>query len=114
MSYIALVEIRELKDCTCHVYSSDCFSRRPLTLRTKYIPILAGVLVCSFNPLLTTSAICNAVLPLLDENGCLPCSFFFLKGQCDAWPMVMSFIVSTLSVQVVVSQGPWYIYINKS
>ena len=40
----------------------------PLTSSTY--PTLAEVLVRSFNPLLTTSVTCNAVLPLLDEKGC--------------------------------------------
>ena len=56
MSYIALV-----KYCTCHQIAVP----GPLTLST-----LAEVLVRSFNPLLTTSVTCNAVLPLLDEKGC--------------------------------------------
>ena len=73
MSYITLVEFREV-DCTCHVYSSDCCSW-PSHIKYKVqILSLQGVLICLSNPLLTTkySAICNAVLPLLDEKDVLP------------------------------------------
>ena len=31
---------------------------------------------------------------------------FFFKGDVPSWPMEMNIIVSTLSVQIVVGQGP--------
>ena len=76
MSYIALVEY-----CTCHQIAVP----GPLTLSTN--PTLAEVLVRSFNPLLTTSVTCNAVLPLLDEKGCTDptgeteCSYTYVESQ---------------------------------
>ena len=73
----------------------------PLTLSTTYYPTLAGVLAHSFNPQLTTSAICNAVLPLLDEKGCMPHRAFLRV------PMATNVIVPTLSVLIVVGQGLW-------
>ena len=69
-----------------------------------YLPF-PGVLVGLFNPLPTTSAICNAVLPLLDGKGCIQCKYYF-KGDVPALPMGMNFIVPILSVQIVEGQGP--------
>ena len=71
-------------------------------MKCKVHIIVAGVIVCSFIPLLTTSAICNTVLPLLDEKGCMPRRLFFLKGDVPSWPKSMK---PTLSVQIVVGLG---------
>ena len=63
MSYITLVEFREVKDCTCHVYSSDCCSW------PSHIKYEVGVLICSSIPCLQLNIVRYATL----------CCLFWMK-----------------------------------